>query len=133
MKFRVLIFTFFFLSILNCNSQKLKCCNTKDDVQRILKGNWVIKNNHSSEIYQYSFDGKNGQMNTFDKDKFENGRIPLNNHSSFIKLRRGLFGGFKINYITLYGSRKSKIKYLDNEKMILETDLGELIEYEKYK
>jgi hypothetical protein len=121
----VILFTILSLS---CLSQSLNQISKEDIIKR-LEGNWVKKNDNSNKVFHYSFYEGKGWYKELEKNETESNRIEIKSFNPTIRLRKSIFG-YKIEYISMFGSKKSKIKYLDTEKMILKTD-GELIEYRK--
>jgi hypothetical protein len=115
----------------HCFSQKLKCCNSKEEVEKELEGYWIIKESDLNLVYNFHFYAEIGEIYELEKKDIEIGRIPIKTHAPILKIIKSTFG-YKINYTTMAGSWKSKIKYLYSGKLILKTN-GKLVEYERFE
>lgn len=113
-----------------CFSQKWECCKSKEEVDTNLNGYWVLKGDNSNEVFNYSYSHNHGVLSTLEKKDIKLGRIPIKTCQPFFKVIKNIWG-YKIRYISMGGIVESKIKYLDPQKMVLETD-GILGEYLKY-
>ncbi len=126
----ILILTFLPLILLG---QDLKCCESKRDVKSFLSGIWKPNESNSEFLYNY----KNGEeikteIKVFYKYTFEKSQghltemMETGNKSEYQILDDHTFvdiikdeNGFKLKFIDLSGKSTSKLKYLDNNKMIL--------------
>ena len=121
----ILIFVIlpFFLS-----AQELKCCKTKQDVEKYISGYWKEKDSDAKVLYQYWFENGKGNLTTLEKLEGEEEYTIIDNHP-FIEIKESE-GGFKLIYTHLYGVLHLELKYLSQTKMIL-VDNDEDFEYVK--
>lgn len=125
-------FTLFFLLIsVSSFCQKLEKSISKVELRKKIDGNWIVKNDTTDFVYQFKFEGELGSLNILNKEQILSGASQLNNCPPVFKIVKTLFGT-KIKWTSLGGSWVSKIKYLDDEKMILKTKKI-LVEYLKFK
>ncbi|GAB3715701.1 hypothetical protein [Flavobacterium koreense] len=122
---------FFLLLSLSSFCQKFENSKSKEELRKKITGNWIIKNDTTDYVYQFYFDGELGSLYRSNKEQVLSGKLQINSCPPVFKIVKTLFGN-KIKWTSLGGSWKSKIKYLDNEKMILKTK-GILVEYRKFK
>jgi|JI9StandDraft_1071089.scaffolds.fasta_scaffold852523_1 hypothetical protein len=122
---------FFLLLSLSSFCQKFENSKSKEELRKKITGNWVIKNDTTDYVYQFYFDGELGSLDISNKEQVLSGKLQINSCPPVFKIVKTLFGN-KIKWTSLGGSWQSKIKYLDNEKMILKTK-GILVEYRKFK
>lgn len=122
---------FFLLLSLSSFCQKFKNSEPKEELRKKITGNWIIKNDTTDCVYQFYFDGKLGSLDISNKEQVLSGKLQINSCPPVFKIVKTLFGN-KIKWTSLGGSWQSKIKYLDDEKMILKTR-GILVEYLKFK
>jgi hypothetical protein len=122
---------FFLLLSLSSFCQKFENSKSKEELRKKITGNWVIKNDTTDYVYQFYFDGELGSLYISNKEQVLSGKLQINSCPPVFKIVKTLFGN-KIKWTSLGGSWQSKIKYLDNEKMILKTK-GILVEYRKFK
>lgn len=133
----ILILTFLPLILLG---QHLKCCETKRDVKSFLSGIWKSNESNSEFLYNY----KNGEeikteITVFYKYTFEKGQghlteiMKTDNKGEYQILDDHTFvdiikdeNGVKLKFIDLSGKSTSKLKYLDDNKMILIVDSKEV-------
>lgn len=104
---------------------------SKEDIKKKIIGNWIIKNDSENYVYQFYFEGKYGSFYKLEKEQVLSGKIPISSCPPVFIIVKTLFG-YKMKWTSLGGSWQSKIKYIDNEKMILKTN-GTLVEYQKFK
>ena len=100
-------------------------------VKEVMLFNWIIKNDSENYVYQFYFDGDYGSFYKLKIEEVLSEKISIISCPPIFKVVKTLFG-YKLKWTSLNGSWQSKIKYIDNEKMILKTD-GKLIEYQKFK
>jgi DUF2075 family protein len=116
-------------------AQHYKACKTTEEVKKKLEGYWIIKESDSSKVYEYSFKDTIGFVCSYNKEAFKNHikaeRITVNSSNTVIVVKKGLFG-FRFYFVSLSGTKKAKLKYIDDTKMILKSD-GKTIEYTKLK
>jgi hypothetical protein len=122
---------FFLLLSLSSFCQKIENSKSKEELRKKITGNWVIKDDTTDYVYQFYFDGELGSLDISNKEDVLSGKLQINSCPPVFKIVKTLFGN-KIKWTSLGGSWQSKIKYLDNEKMILKTK-GILVEYRKFK
>jgi hypothetical protein len=122
---------FFLLLSLSSFCQKFENSKSKEELRKKITGNWIIKNDKTDYVYQFYFDGELGSLDISNKEQVLSGKLQINSCPPVFKIVKTLFGN-KIKWTSLGGSWQSKIKYLDNEKMILKTK-GILVEYRKFK
>jgi hypothetical protein len=125
-----LLITLFLITSLKSFTQKLECCNSIQEVTESLEGNWIIKNDDSNSIYQFYFNGEIGGIYELKKEDLENGRIPIRSCKPVLKIIKNIFG-YRIEFISMSGSVKAKIKHLDNKSFILSIK-GNLVEYSRF-
>jgi hypothetical protein len=122
---------FFLLLSLSSFCQKIENSKSKEELRKKITGNWVIKDDTTDYVYQFYFDGELGSLDISNKEDVLSVKLQINSCPPVFKIVKTLFGN-KIKWTSLGGSWQSKIKYLDNEKMILKTK-GILVEYRKFK
>ncbi|TCI93046.1 hypothetical protein [Tenacibaculum sp. M341] len=120
--------------------QDLKCCESKKDVESFLSGIWKPNESNSEFLYNY----KNGEetkteIKVFYKYTFEKGlghltemmetdskgEYQILDDHTFVDIIKDE-NEFKLKFIDLSGKSTSKLKYLDDNKMILITDSKEV-------
>jgi hypothetical protein len=121
----------FLLLSLSSFCQNFENSESKEELRKKITGNWIIKNDTTDYVYQFYFDGKLGSLDISNKELVLSGKLQINSCPPVFKIVKTLFG-IKIKWTSLGGSWQSKIKYLDDEKMILKTR-GILVEYLKFK
>ncbi|SFA92045.1 hypothetical protein SAMN05660845_0985 [Flavobacterium swingsii] len=121
----------FLLLSLSSFCQKFENSESKEELRKKITGNWIIKNDTTDYVYQFNYDGKLGSLDISSKEQVLSGKLQINSCPPVFKIVKTIFGN-KIKWTSLGGSWQSKIKYLDDEKMILKTR-GILVEYLKFK
>lgn len=117
--------------ILSCKN--LKCCKNKNDVKNALNGFWKQKDIDSNEINRYLFDSKYEYGILYQSQYTDEKKLSIDgptyiSHTNIIVKKS--FGFFKLKFVSLSGQVIFKIKYLDEQKLILKTK-GKEIEYKK--
>ena len=126
-----LLITLFLIASYKSFAQKLECCNSINEVAEKLEGNWVKKNEDSNLIYQFYFKGEIGGIFELKKEDIESGRIPLKSCQPVLKIIKNIFG-YKIEFISMSGSVKGRIKHLDEKSFTLKIR-GNLVEYSRFE
>ncbi|MBA6154500.1 hypothetical protein [Gelidibacter maritimus] len=125
-KILILILCFFPLTIL---AQELKCCETINEAEAYLNGNWKKKNSEPNQQYRFEFNNGTGKFKVFNIK--ENGTLEKSKtEQPDIKILK-TDNGFEIEYD--YGGLKTytRIKYLNSNKLIVMRKDGAEMEYYK--
>lgn len=125
-----LLITLFLIASIKGFTQKLECCNSVQEVTENLKGNWVMKNDDSNLIYQFYFYNGIGRIFELKKEDLKSGRTQISSGKPVFKIIKNMLG-YKIEFISMSGSVKARIKYMDNKSFIISIK-GHLVEYLRY-
>jgi hypothetical protein len=126
-----LLITLFLIASYKSFAQKLECCNSINEVVEKLEGNWVKKHEDSNLIYQFYFNGEIGGIFELKKEDLESGKTHIRDCRPVLKITENIFG-YKIEFISMSGSVKARIKHLDNKSFILKIK-GNLVEYSRFE
>lgn len=108
------------LLISNACASRLRCCVEREDVSELLTGYWKEKNSKSTSLFMYSFNQHQAHYTEVEPTAHEGEYFIIDDHTFVDIIKNGQ--GFDLHFTDLSGSLISKIKFLDQQKLILEMD-----------
>ena len=108
----------FIILISNACASRLRCCEKKEDVSELLTGYWKEKNSKSTSLFMYSFNQHQGHYTEVEPTVHKGAYFIIDDHTFVDIIKNGR--GFDLHFTDMSGNQISKIKFLDQQQLILE-------------